>query len=47
LRHLAQTAKPSHGNVALYRHLPEIDTVFVLALLSQREAGYSEQDAAG
>ena len=30
----------SHGYVALYRHLPEIDTVFVLAIKSQREAGY-------
>lgn len=31
----------SHGYVALYRHVPEIDTVFVLALKSQREAGYA------
>jgi plasmid stabilization system protein ParE len=31
----------SHGYVALYRYLAEIDTVFVLALRSQREAGYS------
>jgi len=30
----------SHGYVALYRHLPEFDTVFVLALKSQREVGY-------
>jgi plasmid stabilization system protein ParE len=30
----------SHGYVALYRHEPEVDTVFVLALRSQREAGY-------
>lgn len=30
----------SHGYVALYRYVPEIDTVFVLALRSQREAGY-------
>lgn len=29
-----------HGYVALYRYLPAIDTVFVLALRSQREAGY-------
>jgi plasmid stabilization system protein ParE len=34
----------SHGYVALYRYVPEIDTVFVLALRSQREAGYSERD---
>jgi toxin ParE1/3/4 len=29
----------SRGYVALYRDVPEIDTVFILAL-SQREAGY-------
>ena len=31
----------SHGYVALYRYVVEIDTVFVLALRSQREAGYN------
>ncbi len=30
----------SHGYVALYRYVAEIDTVFVLAIRSQREAGY-------
>jgi len=30
----------SRGYVALYRYIPEIDTVFVLAVRSQREAGY-------
>jgi plasmid stabilization system protein ParE len=30
----------SRGYVALYRYVQEIDTVFVLALRSQREAGY-------
>lgn len=30
----------SRGYVALYRHVPEIDTIFILALRSQREAGY-------
>ena len=30
----------SRGYVALYRYVPEVDTVFVLALRSQREAGY-------
>jgi plasmid stabilization system protein ParE len=30
----------SRGYVALYRYVPEIDTVFVLAVRSQREAGY-------
>lgn len=28
------------GYVALYRYVPEIDTVFLLAVRSQREAGY-------
>jgi plasmid stabilization system protein ParE len=32
----------SRGYVALYRYVPEIDTVFVLALRSQREAGYTK-----
>ena len=30
----------SRGYVALYRHVNEVDTVFVLALRAQREAGY-------
>lgn len=30
----------SRGCVALYRYVPEIDTVFILAVRSQREAGY-------
>ena len=30
----------SRGYVALYRYFAEIDTVFVLAICSQREAGY-------
>jgi toxin ParE1/3/4 len=30
----------SRGYVALYRYVPEIDTVFILAIRSQREAGY-------
>jgi len=36
----------SHGYAALCRHVPEFDSVFVLALKSQREVGYScmEQD---
>ena len=32
--------RASHGYVALYRFLPDIDTVFILALRSQREADY-------
>jgi plasmid stabilization system protein ParE len=31
----------SRGYIALYRYVTEIDTVFVLALRSQREAGYA------
>jgi plasmid stabilization system protein ParE len=34
--------RQSRGYVALYRYVPEIDTVFVLAIRSQREAGYRE-----
>lgn len=30
----------SGGYVALYRFVPKIDTVFLLAVRSQREAGY-------
>lgn len=33
----------SRGYVALYRFQPEIDTVFLLAIRSQREAGYFRQ----
>jgi toxin ParE1/3/4 len=33
----------SHGYVALYRYIADIDIVFVLALRSQREAGYAER----
>lgn len=32
----------SHGYVALYRYITELDTVFVLAVRSQREAGYGQ-----
>lgn len=32
--------RDARGYVALYRYIPEIDTVFVLAIRSQREAGY-------
>ena len=31
----------SRGYVALYRYVAEIDTIFVLALRSQREVGYT------
>lgn len=30
----------SRGYVALYRYLPDIDTVFILALRAQRESGF-------
>jgi toxin ParE1/3/4 len=33
----------SRGYVALYRYVAELDTVLVLALRSQREAGYCER----
>jgi plasmid stabilization system protein ParE len=32
--------RQSRGYVALYRYVPEVDTVFMLAIRSQREAGY-------
>ena len=32
--------RQSRGYVVLYRYIPEIDTAFVLAIRSQREAGY-------
>jgi len=32
--------KDARGYVALYRFVPDIDTVFVLAVRSQRESGY-------
>ena len=33
--------RDARGYVALYRYVGEIDTVFVLAVRGQREAGYS------
>lgn len=33
----------AHGYIALYRYVPEIDTVFILALRSQREAGFTRE----
>ena len=33
----------SRGYVALYRYLPEVDTVFLLAVRSQRESGYKHE----
>ena len=31
----------AHGYVALYRYVAEFDTVFVLAIRGQKEAGYT------
>lgn len=31
-----------HGYLALYRFLPELDVVLILAVRSQREAGYDD-----
>lgn len=31
----------SHGYVALYRYVVEVDTVFILAVRSPQEAGYA------
>jgi plasmid stabilization system protein ParE len=33
----------SHGYLALYRYITEVDTVVVLGVRSQREAGYVER----
>ncbi len=33
----------SRGFVALYRFLPDVDVVFVLAIRSQREAGFKRE----
>jgi len=33
----------SRGYVALYRFVPDLDTVFVLAVRSQRESGYKRK----
>ena len=36
--------RAAEGYVILYRYIPEIDTAFVLAVRSQREAGYANRD---
>ena len=33
----------THGYIALYRYVGAINTVFVLAIRSQREAGYARE----
>ena len=35
--------RASRGYVALYRHVSEIDVVFVLALRGRRESGYKRR----
>jgi plasmid stabilization system protein ParE len=35
--------RATHAYVALYRYLPDIDTVFVLAIRAQRESGYKHR----
>jgi len=35
--------RQSKGYLALYRYVPEVNIVFVLAIRSQREAGYAER----
>jgi len=35
--------RDTKGYLALYRYVPEMDIVFVLAIRSQREAGYAER----
>ena len=37
----------ARGYVALYRFVPELDIAFVLAIRSQREAGYAPNTGAG
>ena len=35
----------ARGYVALYRYVAELDTVFVLAIRGQKEAGYTRSEA--
>jgi hypothetical protein len=36
--------RAADGYLVLYKYIPEIDTAFVLAVRSQREAGYANRD---
>ena len=38
--------RATRGYVALYRYVPAIDTVFLLAVRAQREAGYRHESGA-
>ena len=42
-KHELVIGRRSHGYMALYRYVAEIDTVIVLAVSSQREAGYADR----
>ena len=39
--------RSTQGYLARYRYVPEIEIVFVLAIRSQREAGYTEREEEG
>jgi hypothetical protein len=43
LRELA-ICQGAHGYIALYRHVIALDTVFVLAIRAQREAGHAREE---
>jgi toxin ParE1/3/4 len=42
-KHELVVGRGSRGYVALHRHVPEMDTVFLLAIHSQREAGFRRE----
>lgn len=44
---ISRHSRKSHGYVALYRHVEEIDIAFILAIRSQRETGYTRDVEAG
>ncbi|MGD9522050.1 MAG: type II toxin-antitoxin system RelE/ParE family toxin [Tepidiphilus sp.] len=37
---IGRSGKRGHGYIALYRYIEALDTVIILAIRSQREAGY-------
>ena len=39
--------RSTQGYLARYRYVPEIEIVFVLAIRSEREAGYTEREEEG
>ena len=42
-KHELVIGRGAHGYLALYRFIASIDTVFVLAIRSQRESGYEDR----